>query len=174
MMLVDAPARLIRRITDWRDSIKAEGSVVYFSKSANLCRLNKAIQYVLRNEDANRVRVVHIYNQEQDIPRQLVGFCQVLDAVYPKIRVDVVFVQGRFGGPMIQDLSAQWGVSPNLMFITCPTSERVGKRIQDLDGVRVIMSHEEEALAEAFSQASFGALDRAISSEHPVSSLVES
>merc|ERR1719468_991933 len=134
------------RVSKWIETSQQLPSVVYFSKTSNICRLNKAIQYVCQNEDASRCRIVHVYEMEEDIPRKFVRYCQLLDAIYPCIRVDVVFVRGVFGSALVQRLSDEWDVAPNLMFITCPTSESVGKRIQDLGGVRVIMGHEDEDL----------------------------
>jgi len=166
----------LKRVRHWKDSISRESSVVYFSKTANICRLNQSIQYVLSNEDANRCRVVHVYDDEVQIPRNLVQYCQLLDAIYPKIRVDVAFVKATFGAPLIDFLSTEWGVAPNLMFITCPASVEAGKRIEDLRGVRVIMGHEEESLAENAPAGACGYLDgeleKAMSGERPVSLLV--
>merc|ERR1712187_253764 len=61
--------------------------------------------------------------------------------------------QGLFGSEIIRALSSAWHTPPNLMFITCPASDQIGKRIQDLHGVRVIMSHEEESFIDKFQSA---------------------
>jgi hypothetical protein len=136
---------ILRRVIAYKHEIQKESSVVYFAKTANICHLNECIQYVLENEDANHCRVVHAYTDEDNIPRQLVNYGQILDATYPKIKLDVVFVKAVFGPSLIDFLSSEWGVPPNLMFMTCPASQQAGKRIEDLRGVRVIMGHEEEA-----------------------------
>jgi len=169
-------AGCLKSVRRWNDSIQRDSSVVYFSKTANICRLNQSIQYVLKNEDANRCRVVHVYDEETNIPRHLVQYCQLLDAIYPKIKVDIVFVKATFGAPLIDFLSTEWGVAPNLMFITCPASVEAGKRIEDLRGVRVIMGHEEESFAE-IPHAGCGhsldiELEKAMSGARPVSLLV--
>lgn len=130
------------------DTIRNQSSCVYFSKTANLCRLNKALRYVRCNENANHIRIAHLYESEEDIPRHLIQYAQLLDAIYPMIKVDLVFVRASFGAPAIDFLSKEWNVPPNLMFMTCPASQEPGKRIEDLRGVRVIMSHEEEVFAD--------------------------
>jgi len=142
------PARYAASLGRMVQKIRKDSSVVYFSKTANLCRLNKAILYIIQNEDTNHCRVVHVYDEETSIPQWLVPFCQILDTIYLSVRIDVVFVQGSFGAPMITHLSCLWDVPTNLMFITCPTSNEAGRRLQDLRGVRVIMGHEEEDLRE--------------------------
>mmetsp|Transcript_67522 Transcript_67522/g.133246 ORF Transcript_67522/g.133246 Transcript_67522/m.133246 type:complete len:734 (-) Transcript_67522:165-2366(-) len=165
------------RVSKWIEKVQQLPSVVYFSKTSNICRLNKAIQYVCQNEDASHCRIVHVYEMEEAIPRNLVRYCQLLDAIYPCIRVDVVFVRGVFGSALVQRLCHEWGVAPNLMFITCPASESVGKRIQDLGGVRVIMGHEEEDLVDSDfrgpTKRGSGRLLEAMEGPRPVSSLLE-
>mmetsp|Transcript_19336 Transcript_19336/g.47386 ORF Transcript_19336/g.47386 Transcript_19336/m.47386 type:complete len:715 (+) Transcript_19336:19-2163(+) len=142
--LVGLPSAVMRFLQRHIDAIQARSSVVYFAKTANICRLNKALMYVRDNEDTNHCRIVHVYRNEADIPKQLVHAVQILDCVYPSIRVDVVLVHGVFSSAVIQNLSEEFLIPPNQMFITCPTSEDHAKRLQNLCGVRVIMAHEEE------------------------------
>merc|ERR550537_203336 len=136
--------------------VQQESSVVYFTKSGNLCRLNKALLYVRRNEDTNHCRIVHLWEDASSVPRHLVHIGQVLDAMYPSVRVDTVFIKGKFGPAVIEQLSKEWNVPTNLMFITCPTSEDAGKRLKDLKGVRVIMSHEEELETQQAAETHLG------------------
>jgi len=167
----------LEKVRRWNDGIQKASSVVYFSKTANICRLNQSIQYVLNNEDANHCRIVHVYEDEGSIPRQLVQYSQLLDATYPAIRVDVIFVRSTFGAPLIDFLSSEWGVEPNLMFITCPASVEAGKRIEDLRGVRVIMGHEDESYAEHgrgnYATSPDAELERAMLDSCPIKGLLE-
>merc|ERR1719247_1846928 len=140
--------RIAAAISKLVGRVQQESSVVYFTKSGNLCRLNKALLYVKRNEDTNHCRIVHLWEDASSVPRHLVHMGQILDAMYPSVRVDTVFIKGKFGPAVIDQLSKEWNVPTNLMFITCPTSEDAGKRLKDLHGVRVIMSHEEELVEE--------------------------
>jgi len=142
------PHRLVQGCGLLAVRIQQDSSVVYFSKTANICRLNMALHYVIKNEDTNHVRIVHVYTEEDEIPQMLIPFCQILDTIYPRVKIDVILVQGRFGPAMITHLSRTWNVPSNLMFITCPTSSEAGRRLQDLRGVRVIMGHEEDAIPE--------------------------
>jgi len=160
------------------DTIRNQSSCVYFSKTANLCRLNKALRYVRSNENANHIRIVHLYESEEDIPRHLIQYTQLLDAMYPMIKVDAVFVRASFGAPAIDFLSKEWNVPPNLMFMTCPASQEHGKRIEDLRGVRVIMSHEEESLAdtnlsEVRTRMQSVGSEQLVNTNRPISMLLE-
>jgi hypothetical protein len=136
--------RLAAAVTRYIERVQLQSSVVYFAKRADLCALNRAIQYIRWNEDSNHVRIVHVYDKEEDAPSELVHYCAILDVMYPTTKIDLVCVRGSFGGPKIEELSQSWGVPTNLMFVTCPTSAEAGKRLQDLRGVRIIMANSEE------------------------------
>ena len=77
---------------------------------------------------------------------------QLLDVMFPLIRIDLVYVRSIFGPQVLRTLSAAWDVPVSHMFICCPTSEEEGRRLQNLTcnglGVRIIMAHEEEDLVE--------------------------
>jgi len=156
------PQCIIDRLAARIKGIQQDSSVIFFAKTANISRLNKAIQYMRANEDANHCRVVHVYEDEGSIPSQLLQCCHILDTIYPAIRIDVVLVRGTFGPETIMKLQHEWKVPPNLMFMTCPTSEVKGKRIQDLHGVRVIMSHEEDTLIEKYGSNAHSLMDESL------------
>mmetsp|Transcript_55513 Transcript_55513/g.127647 ORF Transcript_55513/g.127647 Transcript_55513/m.127647 type:complete len:602 (+) Transcript_55513:439-2244(+) len=139
--------------------IRQEASVVYFTKSANICRLNKALMYVRQNEDTDHVRVVHVFEDEKRIPKNLVSCVGILDTIYPSVKVDLMFIQGTFGPAVIQNLSVKLGIPPNLMFITCPTSQEFNRRLENLKGVRVITGYEEEDALEESVMMSFADLN---------------
>jgi len=138
---------LVAAVTRYIERVQLQSSVVYFAKNLDLCSLNRAMQYIRSNEDTNHVRIVHMYNEEEDAPLELVHYCSILDAMYPTTKIDLVFVLGSFGGAKIAQLSEKWGVPTNLMFVTCPTSAEAGKRLQDLRGVRIIMADSDEGYA---------------------------
>lgn len=112
--------------------------VVYFSKGDNLAALNRAARYVLENELTNRLRVVHCFEHEQDIATELAGQLSTIDRMYPKIRIDLLLVKGKFGPELIDALSRRLGVPQNYMFIGTP-GDRFPHNIAELGGVRLIM-----------------------------------
>eukprot|EP00928_Gymnodinium_smaydae_P095709 TRINITY_DN8282_c1_g1_i1.p1 TRINITY_DN8282_c1_g1~~TRINITY_DN8282_c1_g1_i1.p1 ORF type:complete len:744 (-),score=146.53 TRINITY_DN8282_c1_g1_i1:365-2596(-) len=120
-------------------------SVVYFTKSAELSQLNRALMYIEENEEARLVRIVHVYDKEEAIPSLLLECVRVLDCVYPKIRLDCILVPGEFGPAMVAHVSEMTDVAPNCMFINCP-KERFGHRIDELGGVRVILNSEKVSI----------------------------
>ncbi len=112
--------------------------VVYFTKGDAPDVLNRAALYVLRNEQTNRMKVVHVYREEEEIPADLARQLATLDRFYPQLRIDFVAVKGVFGPELIEQLSRHLGVPKNLMFIGTP-SDRFTHRIESLGGVRVIL-----------------------------------
>lgn len=77
--------------------------------------LNKAVLYVRQNEQTHRLTVVHCYEPGSDIQEDLARKVALLDAIYPKLRIDLLLVQGEFGPPMIQWLSKRLAIPQNMV-----------------------------------------------------------
>ena len=122
--------RRIRRINRFQ--------VIYFSRGDNLSTLNRAVLYVLENEPTNRLRVVHCYENEEEIAPRLADNLKTVDRIYPNIRIDLVLVQGRFGPELIEKLSRRLNVPKNYMFISTP-GDKFPHNIAELGGVRLVM-----------------------------------
>jgi amino acid transporter len=115
-----------------------EQAMVYFTKGDNLVTLNEAALYVLDNEQTSRLKVVHVYADEDEIPPHLAGQLKLIDRLYPQLRIDFVAVEGSFGPELVEGLSRRLGVPKNHMFIGTP-GDRFPHRIEDLGGVRVVL-----------------------------------
>lgn len=112
--------------------------VIYFSRGDDLNALNRAALYVLRNELTTRMKVVHCYQDEKEIPVALAANLKTIDHIYPRMRIDLVLVKAPFGPELIERLSRRFGVPKNYMFIGTP-SDRFPHSISDLGGVRLII-----------------------------------
>ncbi len=119
------------------DKINAR-EVVYFTKGDDLWILNRAALYVMRNEQTNRMKVVNVYERDEDINPQLAEHLATVDHMYPQLRIDFLAVKGTFGPEVIERLSQRLGVPKNSMFIGTP-SDRFSHRVEDLGGVRIIL-----------------------------------
>lgn len=126
------------------DLLRSQG-VVYFTKNASLSQINRALQYIEENEEARWVRVVHVYQDSKDIPQNLVEYVQLLDCVYPRIRVDCILAKGEFGPAMVQHISSRISVPMNCMFINCPR-KNFEHSLDRMGGVRVILNSEKGSL----------------------------
>jgi amino acid transporter len=115
-----------------------EKAMVYFTKGDNLVTLNQAALYVLDNEQTSRLKVVHVYEDQDEIPLHLAAHLRLVDRLYPQLRVDFVAVKGSFGPELVEALSRRLRVPKNYMFIGTP-GDRFPHRIEALGGVRVVL-----------------------------------
>jgi len=113
-------------------------AVVYFTAGDDLATLNRAALYVLDNEQTKHLKVVHVYDDESEIPAPLAEQLKTIDRLYPQLRVDFLAVKGTFGPELIEALSRRLGVPKNYMFIGTP-GDRFPHRIEDLGGVRLVI-----------------------------------
>ena len=112
--------------------------VVYFTHSADPAELNRAALYVLTNEQTRFLKVVCVYEKEEDIPPDLAKNLTTIDHLYPNLRIDFLSVQGTFGPAIIEALSERLDVPLNYMFIGT-LGETFPHRIEELGGVRLIL-----------------------------------
>ncbi len=112
--------------------------IVFFTRGDNTQNLNQAMRYVQDNEDSNQIKVVIVYNREEEIPSQLEQDLDFLGRIYPEITLEFVKIQGTFGPKLIQELSAKWHIPINFMFIGSPGNHFM-YGVSELGGVRLII-----------------------------------
>ncbi len=112
--------------------------VVFFTRGDNIANLNKAMLYVSSNEDTNRIKVVTVVKDSSEVPEKLEHDLRFLDEAYPHIDIDFVSIEGEFGPDLIRQLSQEWNVPTNLMFIGSP-GRRMVYGLAELGGVRLII-----------------------------------
>jgi amino acid transporter len=112
--------------------------VIYFTKGDNLASLNRVARYVIENEQSSRLKVVHIYEKEEDIPVALSGHLNTIDRLYPRLRIDLVLIRGKFSPELIERVSQRLKVPKNYMFIGTP-GDQFPHNISELGGVRLVM-----------------------------------
>ena len=112
--------------------------IVYYTKGADPAELNRAALYVLENEPTNNLLVIHAYEDDNAIPKELARHLKTIDKLYPRLRIDFLAVKGSFGPELIEALSQELDVPKNYQFIGTP-GDRFPHRIDALGGVRVIL-----------------------------------
>ena len=60
--------------------------------------MNKAVLYVRDNEQTRRIIFVHCCERAEDAPSTLTHNVQLLDSIYPKLRMDTVVAEGVMNG----------------------------------------------------------------------------
>jgi len=117
-------------------SIKNQ-SIIFFTKTDDLGVLNKAILYVRENELTDSLKLVHVYESDDKIPPNLINHVTVLDHIYPKLRIDLVLVKGKFTPHTVISIAKRLNIPQNFMFIACPGKD-FPEKIGQFGGVRVI------------------------------------
>ncbi len=134
-------ARINVAVAKWTlrkvDEINSQ-AIVFFTRGDGPANLRRAIEYVLANEDTRNLKVVHVYDDEKNIPPKLAEQLKILDSLFPEIRIDFLAVKGRFGPELIDNLSERLSVPRNYMFIGCP-GDRFPHNLGELGGVRLIV-----------------------------------
>jgi hypothetical protein len=135
---------LMAKFLVWRtiiiDQITAltEQRVVLFTRGGNLRRLHDAFEYIVHNESSRSVVVFHLYsNPGQSEEEAVKHSLEALEEIYPVLRIKFVAREGKFGPEIISEVSKEFGVPANNIFIGAP-EEKHSFSIKDLGGVRVI------------------------------------
>ena len=119
------------------DEISAQ-QMVFFTRGDNIANLNSAMLYVSRNEHTNRIKFVTIIEDVADVPARLKEEVNFLDEAYPAIDIEFVVRKGVFSPELVDQLSTEWRIPQNFMFIGSP-SGHLGYGLAELGGVRVII-----------------------------------
>jgi amino acid transporter len=134
----------IKGMTSATLSIRAEidkinsQQVVFFTRGDNLANLNNAMLYVKQNEHTNRVKVVTIVKNKNEVPKKLKKDLNFLNEAYPAIEIEFVVLTGKFGPDLIREMSVKWNIPVNLMFIGSPGTHFI-YGLGELGGVRLII-----------------------------------
>jgi amino acid transporter len=134
----------IKRMTSTTQSIRTKideinsQQVVFFTRGDNLANLNNAMLYVKQNEHTNRVKVVTVVKNKDEVPKKLKKDLKFLNEAYPTIEIEFVVITGTFGPDLIQELSIRWNIPVNLMFIGSPGTHFI-YGLGELGGVRLII-----------------------------------
>ena len=111
---------------------------VYFTKGDDIPTLNKVIIYVRDNEITQKLKIVTVLAEEQQMPENFIRDFEALDRAYPEIKIEYIQIPGVFGPDIINQLSKEWNIPHNFMFISSP-GNHFPHRVSDLGGVRLIM-----------------------------------
>ncbi len=126
-----------RRILKLIDEINAQ-EFVFFTNEDNVATLNKVMLYISRNEHTRKLKIVTVLEEGEKVPDQLAQDIEVLDREYPEIDIEFITMEGNFGPELIKELSEEWKIPINFMFIGSP-GDHFPYRVEDLGGVRLII-----------------------------------
>jgi len=119
------------------DQINAQ-QFVFFTRGDNLAALNEVMLYVRENEHTNRIKVVTVAEYPEQVPERLEQDLKFLDEAYPEIHIDFMVIKGVFTPKLIRELSAEWQIPLNFMFLGSP-GDHFLYGLSELGGVRLII-----------------------------------
>ena len=112
---------------------------VFFTRGDNLSNLNKVLLYIKENEHTKKIKIVTVNPEKQpEMVEKLKMDIEFLDRQYPEIKIEFVEIEGTFAPELIQNLSKEWNVPVNFMFIGSP-GDHFPFRVEELGGVRLII-----------------------------------
>lgn len=129
----DISKYLIHKINRIRDL-----KIIYFTHGDSRADLIKVMLYVKRNEITKRVKFIHVYSDESEIPHTLKDDIKWIDDAFPEVRVELELIKGVFGPEMIERISKEYHVAKNYMFIGTP-GDHVNYTMEDFGEVRLII-----------------------------------
>jgi hypothetical protein len=112
---------------------------VFFCKHDDLHMLNKAVLYLMNNEQTSRLIVVHCSNGVDTNCTELSAHVKLVDLLYPKTKISLLIIEDAFGPNTVEWLSQQLDVPVNAMFISCP-DKNFAMKVSQLRGMRIITS----------------------------------
>jgi len=120
------------------DKIQAQ-EFVFFTRGDNIANLNKVLLYIQGNEHTKKIKIVTVSpERDQELMDRLRQDIEFLDREYPDITIEFVEVEGTFAPELIENLSKEWNIPVNFMFIGSP-GDHFPFRVEELGGVRLIM-----------------------------------
>ena len=111
---------------------------VFFTKDDDVATLNKVMLYISKNEHTKKLKVVSVIEEGETISERLKSDIEVLDREYPEVKIEFIALEGTFGPELIKQLSIQWKIPINFMFIGSP-GNKFPYKIEQLGGVRLII-----------------------------------
>ena len=112
--------------------------VIVFTRGGNLPRLRRAFDYIIKNEDSQKVYVVYLHKEKKDeATKEIKDNLELLNRAYPELDLEFIHRQGSFGPEAVSEFSREFNIPINNIFIGSP-EEKHSFTIQELGGVRVI------------------------------------
>ncbi len=113
---------------------------VFFTKGDNIANLNRVMLYIQKNEHTKKIKIVTVMKEkDEELIKKLATDLEFLDREYPEIEIEFVHIEGKTFGPgLVKELSKEWNIPINFMFIGSP-GDHFPYRLEELGGVRLII-----------------------------------
>ena len=120
------------------DRIRSQ-EFVFFTRGDNLANLNRVLLYIRGNEHTKKIKIVTVSPElDQEMLDRVRKDIEFLDREYPEIKIEFIAIEGTFAPELIANLSKEWNIPVNFMFIGSP-GDHFPFRVEQLGGVRLII-----------------------------------
>ena len=82
--------------------------------------------------------MIHCFTELSKLPSELEANVQLVDEAFPKITVDLVFVEADFSPVVVEALSVKLGVPKHRFFLACPEAGGAFP-LRDYGSLRIIV-----------------------------------
>jgi len=120
------------------DDINSQ-QIVFFTRGEDISLLNLALVYVINNEHTDRIKIVTVIAADATVPLKLKEDIEILNRIYDGVSIEFIALIGSFGPPLVRELSEQWDIPANFMFIASPQGRPFTYTLAELGGVRLII-----------------------------------
>eukprot|EP00536_Pseudo-nitzschia_multiseries_P015590 jgi/Psemu1/320890/estExt_fgenesh1_pm.C_9170002 len=115
---------------------------IFFMKHDDLHMANKAVLYIQKNEQTNKIIFVHCTTTSTGkSTKNLQEHVKLLDLLYPRVKISLLVVHSSFDAATVEWLSRTLEIPSNAMFISCP-DENFSMKKSQLRGIRIIASYD--------------------------------
>ena len=121
------------------DEINSQQMVFFTRCGEDISNLNLALVYVIKNEHTDRIKIVTVIAEDASVPLKLKEDIEILNRIYDGISIEFVALIGSFGPPLVKELSEEWDIPANFMFIASPQGRPFTYTLAELGGVRLII-----------------------------------
>ncbi|EGO26780.1 hypothetical protein SERLADRAFT_447894 [Serpula lacrymans var. lacrymans S7.9] len=94
--------------------------VCILAKTDEINYLFQMVLYVCQNEETSCLKIVHFYNEKENIPSELEANSKILDEAFPEITIDLMLVESPFDPSTVAALAHHLKIPQSLMFMSCP------------------------------------------------------
>jgi len=90
----------------------------------------------IQNETTSRVIIIHCFKELSELPSELEANIQLVDEAFPKITVDLIFIEADFSPLVVEAISRKLGIPKHRFLLACPEEQ-----LRDYGSLRIIVDN---------------------------------
>lgn len=78
--------------------------------------------------------MIHCFSDLSELPSELEANIQLIDEAFPKITVDLIFIEAAFSPLIVEAISRKLGIPKHRFFLACPN-----EKLREFGSLRIIL-----------------------------------